>query len=64
MASEKYLDTALFTTEEWENHQKNTVYLDPWEQHLVLWDCLELLIIEKREQPFVCVWGGEFMRLF
>lgn len=57
VASEKHLDTALFTTEERDNHQKNTVYLDPWEHHLVLWDCLELLIIEKREH-LVCVWRG------
>lgn len=46
-ASEQHLDTAVFTTEEWDNHQKNTVYLDSWEQYLVFWDYLEQLIIEK-----------------
>lgn len=47
VASEQRPDIAVFTTEEWANHQKNTVYLDPREQHLVLWDCLEQFITDK-----------------
>lgn len=54
VASEQHLDTAVFTAEEWDNHQKNTVYLDPWEQHLVLWDCLEQPLTGKRGQ----LWRG------
>jgi hypothetical protein len=40
----------MFTTEAWNNLQKNTVHSDPGEQDLVLWACLEQHITEKGGQ--------------
>lgn len=47
---EQYPDTAGFSTEEWDNLQKNTAHLDPGDQRLVLRACLEQLITEERGQ--------------
>lgn len=49
-------DTAVFSTEGWDNLQKNTEHVHPGQQHLVLRACLEPLITEDRGQRWQ--WEG------
>lgn len=50
VAPKQHPDTAVFTTEEWDNLQENTAHLDPGDHHLVLQACLQQFITEKRGQ--------------
>lgn len=46
----QYPDTAGFSSEEWDNLQKNTAHLDPGDLRVVLQACLKQLITEERGQ--------------